>query len=289
MRELGITPNLGGFADESLVFGNIVNANTPTLQGQIATLASSLHVFKTTIAMQKRGGHRDVHEQSNNRSEPVVTRYPFLSLLLKQHGYDSIHIQSGDAKFADTERHFRFAAGYDDFISMADRRFADQRQYDTGPWGAADIDTFRHATRWLQARRQSPFLMTISTIDIHHPYKPVIEKQGVDNNLLNTVFSTDAGFGLFWDYFKNSKYRENTILVVTADHALFPTAEYSHALARVLATDARALQYNPPFQPLKAHIVQLMAQRGVTCAEDQVFITTGAQQGLDILLLRKTG
>ncbi len=64
---------------------------------------------------------------------------------------------------------------------------------------------------------------------------------------------------------------------------LFPTVEYANAIAHVLATDAKALQYGPPFQPLKAHIVKLMALRGVTCTEEEVFLTTGAQQGLDVL------
>jgi 2-aminoadipate transaminase len=64
---------------------------------------------------------------------------------------------------------------------------------------------------------------------------------------------------------------------------LFPAAEYGQAVAKVLSADAKALQYGPPYQPLKAHIVTLMAQRGVTCSEEQVFITTGAQQALDVL------
>jgi 2-aminoadipate transaminase len=64
---------------------------------------------------------------------------------------------------------------------------------------------------------------------------------------------------------------------------LFPTADYSAALAQVLATDRGALQYGPPFAPLKRHIVTLMAERDVACHEDQVFLTTGAQQALDIL------
>lgn len=64
---------------------------------------------------------------------------------------------------------------------------------------------------------------------------------------------------------------------------LFPTADYSVALSSVLATDKQALQYGPPFTPLKRHIVQLMAERGVECAPEQIFLTTGAQQALDIL------
>ncbi|MGH2544903.1 MAG: aminotransferase class I/II-fold pyridoxal phosphate-dependent enzyme, partial [Ardenticatenaceae bacterium] len=64
---------------------------------------------------------------------------------------------------------------------------------------------------------------------------------------------------------------------------LFPTKQFADAVARVLASDPRALQYGPPLRPLKAHIVRLMEKRGVACSEEQVFITTGAQQGLDVL------
>jgi 2-aminoadipate transaminase len=64
---------------------------------------------------------------------------------------------------------------------------------------------------------------------------------------------------------------------------LFPTAEYAQAAAQVLASDPSALQYGPPYAPLKAHIVHLMNERGVSCRENQIFVTSGAQQGLDVL------
>lgn len=64
---------------------------------------------------------------------------------------------------------------------------------------------------------------------------------------------------------------------------LFPTAEYGRAAAAVLADDPRALQYSPPCAPLQAHVAALMAQRGVQCAPEQVFLTTGAQQGITLL------
>src|SRR5436305_540627 len=38
-----------------------------------------------------------------------------------------------------------------------------------------------------------------------------------------------------------------------------------------------------PFQPLKRRIVELMALRGVRCTEEQIFLTSGAQQGMDLL------
>jgi 2-aminoadipate transaminase len=72
---------------------------------------------------------------------------------------------------------------------------------------------------------------------------------------------------------------------------LFPKEECLASLAHVLATEPRALQYQPPLQSLKRHVVALMAQRGVKCLEEQVFLTAGAQQGLSLLtrLLLDTG
>ena len=64
---------------------------------------------------------------------------------------------------------------------------------------------------------------------------------------------------------------------------LFPRESFAEAMARVLADEPLALQYGPPSAALKREIVALMAERGVACDEEQIFITTGAQQGLDVL------
>ena len=65
---------------------------------------------------------------------------------------------------------------------------------------------------------------------------------------------------------------------------LFPINEYEQAVAAVLGSDPRALQYQPPFAPLKSQIVELMRGRGVRCREEQVFLTAGAQQGMNLLV-----
>lgn len=67
------------------------------------------------------------------------------------------------------------------------------------------------------------------------------------------------------------------------DPTLFPVQEYAKATATVLAEDRLALQYGPPYAPLKEQIVGLMAQRGVVCSAEQIFLTTGAQQALNIM------
>lgn len=65
---------------------------------------------------------------------------------------------------------------------------------------------------------------------------------------------------------------------------LLPIAEIHDCMEAVLARDgARALQYGPPYAPLKEALVEHMARLGVRTRPEEVFITTGAQQALDVL------
>jgi 2-aminoadipate transaminase len=64
---------------------------------------------------------------------------------------------------------------------------------------------------------------------------------------------------------------------------LFPSEAYAQATAHVLATQPHALQYGTPCEVLKHFIVELMALRGIVCRTEQIFLTTGAQQGMSLL------
>ena len=67
-----------------------------------------------------------------------------------------------------------------------------------------------------------------------------------------------------------------------ADH--LPTAHVQVCVEAVLARDgARALQYGPPFMPLREWLADYMSRRGVNCAADHIFITSGAQQALELV------
>ncbi len=64
---------------------------------------------------------------------------------------------------------------------------------------------------------------------------------------------------------------------------LFPTSELARGIAGCLAGDTRALQYGPPASELRSFVAGLMRRRGVSCRPEQVFITSGAQQGMSLL------
>ncbi len=62
-----------------------------------------------------------------------------------------------------------------------------------------------------------------------------------------------------------------------------PVEELAQATENVWRLGSQTLQYNPTLPPLKTHIVELMKQRGVSCCEEQIFLTSGAQQGISLL------
>ena len=66
----------------------------------------------------------------------------------------------------------------------------------------------------------------------------------------------------------------------------FPAEEIALAAERVLAREAgRVLQYGPTegFPPLREFLASLMASRGLNISADRLIITSGSQQGLDII------
>ncbi|HEY6908561.1 MAG TPA: PLP-dependent aminotransferase family protein [Myxococcales bacterium] len=66
----------------------------------------------------------------------------------------------------------------------------------------------------------------------------------------------------------------------------FPAAAIAQAYADVLAGDAgAALQYGPTegYRPLRAWVAGRMTRRGLAACADQVLITAGAQQGIDLV------
>jgi DNA-binding transcriptional MocR family regulator len=67
---------------------------------------------------------------------------------------------------------------------------------------------------------------------------------------------------------------------------LFDVDGLAAAQTRAFAQPTRCLQYGPTdgLAELKAQLIALMASRGAPCAAEELLVTTGSQQGLDLLL-----
>lgn len=77
-------------------------------------------------------------------------------------------------------------------------------------------------------------------------------------------------------------HKENVISFALGmpDTSFFPHECFKKAFMKLNASD---FQYAPPDESLKLHVVEIMKKRGVNCSVDEVFLTSGAQQGLSLL------
>lgn len=71
----------------------------------------------------------------------------------------------------------------------------------------------------------------------------------------------------------------------------FPLKELRRAAARVFDGSPTVYQYENALDRLKRHVVDVMAMRGVACDTDEIILTNGAQDAIDIVvrLLHRSG
>lgn len=208
----GLMPNIKNMEHESFAFTNMYNTSFPTIKGLIAGLGSTIYLLDESV-----GGTRI----------PIPCRFLFLSDILKAKNYTTIHIQSASERFISMKEIFMKRQSYDYFYGSESLAINNIRSM-SGGFGVDDNTLFDYVIEWMEKYPgNKPLLLTISTINSHPPFKVKYTLPEADgNDMLNALHSTDRAFGKFWDYFKKSKYRNNTLVILTADHAMGNSKEY---------------------------------------------------------------
>lgn len=206
----GLTPGLEQMAADShtTVFKNYFNGSTPTITGIISQLCSFLPPT----------GYTEIDKDKNLQRLRLLC----LPKILNDSGYKSnIYITAVDKSFENKNNIFP-SMGTDNIYGLDELK----NILKTEPlsWGYSDHQMF--PVMWDLAQKQpEPFLMMLSTIDTHPPFdiaKDIVPYKDGKNSVLNSFHTTDDAFAKFWNEFKQSKYYNNTIVVVVADHAAFP-------------------------------------------------------------------
>jgi DNA-binding transcriptional MocR family regulator len=72
---------------------------------------------------------------------------------------------------------------------------------------------------------------------------------------------------------------------LTPDERFFPLDVFIAALSKAWGREPGLWQYAPPlgFEPLREEIVRRLARHGVARTSDEILVTSGAQQGLDLI------
>jgi len=100
------------------------------------------------------------------------------------------------------------------------------------------------AERLKQNKIPRPFFLVISSIDLHPPFIPLYTHSNAKGNvLLNCLYSSDHAFGNLWKYFINSDLKNNTLLIVVADHAMGRNFEYRTLMKKNKVPDEPIIDY----------------------------------------------
>ncbi len=207
-----VTPNLNDFAQHknTTIFKKVYNASTPTITGLISSLCSFLPPT----------GHQEIEKEKMLKRQYLTC----LPGVLRYNGYyDASFITAVDKEFANKNTILE-SMGVDKIYGQNELK----KRINEAPksWGYSDQQLFPFLFELMQ-EKQEPFMLGYATVDTHPPFNLPQDLVPFDDGngwVLNTFHTTDFAFGNFWKKFKNSRFAENTILILMADHAIFPAA-----------------------------------------------------------------
>jgi len=199
---LPLTPNLDRLAREGLWFERLYATGTRSVRGIEAVIAG----FPPTSAV------------STVKLAKSQRDFFTLASFLKPHGYESSFFYGGESHF-DNMRSFFMGNGFDRVVEQKDMP-ADAF---IGTWGASDGDLFEVAHRaFEQQAADKPFFALVFTSSNHAPFE--FPEHSIDlyeqpsGTVNNAVKYADHALGRFIERARRSRYWENTLFLIVADH-----------------------------------------------------------------------
>jgi len=219
-----LTPNIDDFSQSGMLVKNYFNHTAATFRGTHGQLAS---------CYPRYGGFEKGGWAMGAVSSLSMHKYQTLPNILND-TYDTIFV-SPHAKidpYTEMAQMLKFKEIYtrDDMLNLLGYEPSLANE------SIKDKDLYKSIVQLLKERETNrPFLLAFYTFGTHAdldvPEDGVVYNElGKSNASLNTLHNCDAAFGIFWNYFRNSPYKNNTIIIFTADHAHFYDKTYLEAV-----------------------------------------------------------
>ncbi len=211
-----ITPNIDAFSEDALVVKGMYNSSTPTINGLIAIVCSYMPTTSHTQWRKDRLG------------EILLDPLCMPEVLRDYHNY---MVTQGDPYYTYTRPFFE-SQGMEKVFAAPDIYEFLQEKPRGRIFGYSDHQVMRYLIEALKRGLfKEPFSLVVSTVDLHPPFKlppDLVRYPYRDHPVLHLTYNVDDAFGRFWRFFQNSPYFKKTIVVLTADHAMQPSAEYKN-------------------------------------------------------------
>jgi phosphoglycerol transferase MdoB-like AlkP superfamily enzyme len=236
---LGYTPFLDSLMGESLYFTNAY-ANGKKSIDALPSIFAGLPAF---------GTHFFTSHYSTNDVEGIGT-------FLKEKGYDNAFFHgapNGSMGF----NSFMNMAGFPKYYGMTE--FGDDKKFD-GTWGIWDYDFLQFMANKIDDLNE-PFCASFFSLSSHSPFDlPENYNNPIENPevpLLKCVKYTDYALEEFFKTAQKKEWFENTVFIITADHAAHP---YHKEYTNSLNVFAVPLIFYTPDASLKGEISRVAQQ-----------------------------
>lgn len=199
----GLTPNLNRFCKEGIVFSNFYSSGLRSDKGISALLASYPALMKASAIIN---------------FPDKLNKLDYMPQYFKQHGYDLSFYYGGDVTFYNMKM-LLMKAGINKIISKTDYPLSVSSMQ---RWGVPDQYLYQRLYDDLMKSKQ-PFMSMVYNVSSHEPFDVPsynkIKGMGDDERYCNAVAYTDSCLGRFVDQLRKSPLWNNTLIVITADHA----------------------------------------------------------------------
>lgn len=200
-------PNLCKFAEDGIVF-NRCYANSFRTDRGLASILASYPGMPTTSLMKV-----------TNKSQNVKK----LPTALKEAGYKNSFYYGGDVNFTNLNS-FLVMSGYEKIICDADFT-KEQKQ---SKWGAYDHVLFDYIAKDFETEKfEDKFFCTVLSSSSHEPFE--VPYNHHEDKYLNSVMYSDSCLGSFLDRFRQTKYWDNTLVIILPDHSTALVGDLANA------------------------------------------------------------
>ena len=199
----GITPNFDKLCDEGILFSEFYATGNRSDKGLSSLIGSYPALIKSTTIL---------HDPEK------MEKIKFLPELFKDWGYDLSFHYGGDIEFFNTSL-MLIQSGVKKITS--DKNFSGKIS-GMQKWGVPDEYLFERFKTDLH-KMQEPFFSVAYTLSSHEPFDVPdfnrLSLNTVENKFRNSVAYTDSCLGRFITDIRGSKIWDNTLFIITADHA----------------------------------------------------------------------
>ena len=214
-----VTPNINDFANYSTVVNGYYNHSTPTAPGLYGQNCSIYPLLT-------------YNEMDKTPNILKLSKIKCMASYAKEDGYNTIYFSHSRGHYTHLDQNFKIW-GYDKVVMWRDftKKFLNTDNLILGEAGPSDHQMMEGLVNFLKNNKsEKKFFLGLSTIESHIGRKTnevdgIKYKNGA-NETLNLIHNLDDAFYDFWTYFKKSRYFNNTIVILTGDHTLYPNKDF---------------------------------------------------------------